>query len=63
MSVKFTKIYEEAIMPKKLKPTDAGFTLYAMTDTEIPPGTRAWLTTGVAVQFPPGSSNLIFASL
>ena len=45
---------QEATLPTKTNPTDAGFDLYSTVDADILPGQRKLLPTGVSMAIPSG---------
>ncbi|MED1954868.1 deoxyuridine 5'-triphosphate nucleotidohydrolase [Brevibacillus centrosporus] len=53
--VKIKKLHPDAVVPKYAKALDAGFDLYAIEDTVIPPGESVKIRTGIAVALPPGN--------
>lgn len=59
MKVKFKRLNENAVMPKKAHPTDAGFDLVA-TSREIDEYGNIVYGTGLAVEIPDGYVGLAF---
>lgn len=59
MKVKFKKLSENAVMPKKAHPTDAGFDLVA-TSRELDDMGNIVYGTGLAVEIPDGYVGLAF---
>lgn len=59
MKVRFKKLKENAVMPKKAHPTDAGFDLVA-TSREIDSMGNIVYGTGLAFEIPEGYAGLIF---
>jgi dUTP pyrophosphatase len=59
MKVKFKKLSENAVMPKKAHPTDAGFDLVA-TSREVDEYGNIVYGTGLAVEIPDGYVGLAF---
>ena len=59
MKVKFKKLNENAVMPKKAHPTDAGFDLVA-TSREIDEYGNIVYGTGLAFEIPEGYVGLIY---
>ena len=59
MKVKFKRLNENAVMPKKAHPTDAGFDLVA-TSREIDEYGNIVYGTGLAVEIPEGYVGLAF---
>lgn len=52
--MKFKKLVEEAILPTRSNPTDAGLDLYSTERFRIPEGDFDKILTGVAVEIPEG---------
>jgi dUTP pyrophosphatase len=52
MDLKVKKLREDAILPTRAHPTDAGLDLYSIDDTYLVPGTRTVVGTGIAVEIP-----------
>jgi dUTP pyrophosphatase len=48
-----------ARLPTRAYHSDAGLDLYALEAAELPPGERASLRTGIAVEIPPGQAGLV----
>ena len=59
MKVKFKKLSENAVMPKKAHPTDAGFDLAASETTTIPANGRALIHTDIAMDIPLGYYGMV----
>lgn len=59
MKIRFKKLAENAVMPKKAHPTDAGFDLVA-TSMEIDADGNLCYGFGIAVEIPRGYVGLIF---
>jgi dUTP pyrophosphatase len=57
--VRVHRLDERAELPTRAHPGDAGLDLYALEDTELPPGARAQVQTGIAVEIPPGHAGLV----
>jgi len=53
------KLKEEAILPSRAHPGDAGLDLYACESAHIGPGERWGVGTGVAVEIPEGYAGLV----
>jgi dUTP pyrophosphatase len=53
------KLKEEAILPSRAHPGDAGLDLYACEAAHIGPGERWGVGTGVAVEIPEGYAGLV----
>lgn len=58
--IKVQRLCTDATIPTKSNPTDAGFDLYACTDTELWPSERALVCTGIAMAIPTGYAGLIW---
>jgi len=50
MIVGVVKLHKDAIIPTKANERDAGWDLYALEDTQIPPGETVRVRTGIAMQ-------------
>lgn len=48
-----------AVLPTRAHPTDAGLDLHALEASELAPGERAMVRTGVAVEIPDGYAGLV----
>jgi dUTP pyrophosphatase len=48
-----------AQLPTRAHDSDAGLDLYALDETELAPGARAQVRTGIAVEIPPGHAGLV----
>lgn len=53
------KLHEDAILPKKANYGDLGYDLFALEDTELPPGQVTKVRTGIACNFPDGYGALL----
>lgn len=53
-TVKFKKLVPEATIPTRGTPVAAGLDLYAIADQCVPPGQCVAVTTGLAIELPPG---------
>ena len=60
MKLKFKKLHNDAKMPTKGHPGDAGVDLYALEDVVFMPGAQMRVRTGVAVEIPDGYVGLIW---
>ena len=60
MQLKIKKLDNEAIVPQYAHPDDAGFDLFSLNDIEIPPRSRAQVSTGIAMEIPTGFVGLIW---
>ena len=52
MNVKIKRIHEQAKVPTRSNPTDAGADLYSVESLVIPPLTRTLVKTGVVLEIP-----------
>jgi dUTP pyrophosphatase len=59
VSVAVRQLDPDLPLPSYAHPGDAGADLYAATAAEIPPGERAVVPTGVAIELPPGYVGLV----
>ena len=59
MQLPVTKLTEEAILPTRAHPGDAGLDLYACESAHIGPGERWSVGTGVGVEIPEGHAGLV----
>ena len=59
MIVKIKKLNEQAVMPTKAHPTDAGFDLVASKTTTIPANGRALIPTDIAMAIPNGYYGMV----
>ena len=60
MEIKFKKLKEDAIIPTKGHPGDAGIDFYAIDDVTFLPRSQARVHTGIAVEIPDGYVGLIW---
>ena len=58
-SLRFRLLTEQAKLPSRAHPGDAGLDLYAAEALTIDPGERAMVGTGVAVAIPDGHAGLV----
>jgi dUTP pyrophosphatase len=58
--VKVQLLEKNSILPTKSNTTDAGFDLYSVVETVIPPKQRKTIKTGVALQMPEHIAGLIW---
>jgi dUTP pyrophosphatase len=54
MEIPITRVHDDALLPTRAHPTDAGMDLYALEGVEIPPQQRVLVRTGIAAAVPPG---------
>lgn len=59
MELPVIKLKDEAILPSRAHPGDAGLDLYACEAAHIGPGERWGVGTGVAVEIPDGYAGLV----
>jgi dUTP pyrophosphatase len=53
------RLDEQALLPSRAYPGDAGLDLYAVEEAVLAPGERASIGTGVAVEIPDGQAGLV----
>ncbi|HSK49304.1 MAG TPA: dUTP diphosphatase [Solirubrobacterales bacterium] len=59
MELPVAKLKEEAVLPSRAHPGDAGLDLYACEPAHIGPGERWSVGTGVGVEIPEGHAGLV----
>ncbi len=59
IEVPVTRVREDAILPTRAYPGDAGLDLVACERHELAPGERAMVGTGIAVAIPEGHAGLV----
>jgi dUTP pyrophosphatase len=59
--LKVKRLHEDAKLPTKAHPSDAGFDLYALEDTVVSVDGVTAVKTGIAIEMPPGIWIKIFA--
>ena len=59
MKVLITRLDKELPIPSYAKPGDAGADLYSRVDTELKPGERKLIPTGIAIAIPPGYAAFV----
>jgi dUTP pyrophosphatase len=59
MKVLITRLDKELPIPSYAKPGDAGADLYSRIDTELKPGERKLIPTGIAIAIPPGYAAFV----
>jgi len=59
MKVLITRLDKELPIPSYAKPGDAGADLYSRVDTELKPGERNLIPTGIAIAIPPGYAAFV----
>ncbi len=57
--IRVARLREDARLPTRKHPDDAGIDLYAVEKTEIPPHQFGIVPTGIGVQIPPGFVGLL----
>ncbi|MFH0951849.1 MAG: dUTP diphosphatase [Patescibacteria group bacterium] len=60
MQVKVKKLNKDAIAPSYSLPGDAGLDMHCLKDYTIAPGERCQLQTGIALEYPPGYTALVW---
>jgi len=59
MTVRFARLAEGALPPVRAHDDDAGYDLHAAEAATLPPGGRASVGTGIAVEIPNGHAGLV----
>jgi dUTP pyrophosphatase len=59
MTLRVQRLDPRAILPTRAHPGDAGLDLYAVEPAVLDPGRRASVSTGIAVEIPPGQAGLV----
>ncbi len=59
MELRFQRLSDEAVIPSRAHPGDAGLDLHAAEAAHIGPGERWSVGTGVAVEIPDGHAGLV----
>lgn len=59
MELRVKLLREDARLPSRAHPDDAGLDLHAAEAASLGPGQRASIATGIAVQIPPGHAGLV----
>lgn len=59
MTLRVRRLAEQARLPSRAYPGDAGLDLYALEGAELGPGERVALRTGIAVEIPKGHAGLV----
>ncbi len=60
LQIKVKKLFPDAVMPEYATQGDAAMDLFAFTHTEIKPGERVSVATGIAMEIPYGYVGLIW---
>lgn len=58
-TLQFKKLVEQATLPTKSHPTDAGFDLVSVMETTVPARGRRMVSTGIATAIPQGMVGLV----
>jgi dUTP pyrophosphatase len=59
MELRVRRLDERAVLPTRAYAADAGLDLYALEPVRLPPGERASVGTGIAVEIPAGRAGLV----
>jgi dUTP pyrophosphatase len=59
MELRFTKLNDDAVVPTRAHPGDAGLDLYSTEPAHLGPGERWSVGTGIAVEIPEGHAGLV----
>jgi dUTP pyrophosphatase len=59
MSLRVARLDARARLPTRAHPGDAGLDLYAIEPAILTPGERVSISTGIAVEIPPGHAGLV----
>lgn len=59
IELSITRLRSDAVLPTQAYAGDAGLDLVACEHVALPPGTRAVVSTGLAVAIPPGHAGLV----
>ena len=59
MTLRFTRLSDDARAPARAHEDDAGYDLHAAEAALLEPGERASVGTGIAVELPPGHAGLV----
>ena len=59
MTLRYSRLHEEAREPTRAHDGDAGYDLYAVESARLGPGQRASVGTGIAVAIPAGWAGLV----
>ncbi len=57
--IKVARLRPDAVLPTRAYAGDAGFDLYAVEPARLEPGMRVQVSTGIAVEIPPGRAGLV----
>ena len=59
MTLRIRRLEPAAILPRRAHSDDAGYDLYALEPLSLPPGARALVRTGVAIELPAGHAGWV----
>lgn len=59
MNLRVRRLDERGLLPGRAHADDAGLDLYALEEAIIPPGERASIGTGIAIEVPDGYAGLV----
>jgi dUTP pyrophosphatase len=59
MSLRVRRLHDNAVIPRRAYPGDAGLDLHSVDDLVIGPGERAAVGTGIAIEIPAGQAGLV----
>ena len=59
MTLRIRRLEPAAILPRRAHGDDAGYDLYALEPLSLPPGARALVRTGVAIELPAGHAGWV----
>jgi dUTP pyrophosphatase len=59
MDLRVTKLKDNAVIPTRAHPGDAGLDLYSTEDAHLGPGERWSVGTGIALEIPEGHAGLV----
>lgn len=59
MRLPVRRLRPDAVLPSLAHAGDAGLDLHALEAVTLPPGTRATVRTGLAIELPPGHAGLV----
>jgi dUTP pyrophosphatase len=59
VELRVARLHQDARLPSRARPGDAGLDLYAAEPASIAPGERASVGTGIAVAIPEGQAGLV----
>jgi|TARA_Y100000593_G_scaffold57686_1_gene107299 dUTP pyrophosphatase len=60
VDIKVKKLFENAVVPTRANPTDAGYDLYSSERVSIPAGATVLVSTGISISIPDGYAGLIW---